>query len=79
VLILSNSQVKKIEAIGGNFFCIIGQGQSQRFIHFKIKNDSISYAKSVVNDVVKDFIQNPENKNQLFLLTNKEILSFFLK
>jgi hypothetical protein len=75
MLILPNSQVKKIEAICDNFFCIIGQGQSQRFIHFKIKNNSVSYAKSVVNDVVKDFIQNPENKNQLFLLTNKEILS----
>ena len=57
MLILPNSQVKKIEAICDNFFCIIGQ----RLIHFKIKNDSISYAKSVVNDVVKDFIQNPEN------------------
>ncbi|MEI7586870.1 hypothetical protein [Runella sp.] len=71
MLILPNSQVKKIEAICDNFFCIIGQ----RLIHFKIKNNSVSYAKSVVNDVVKDFIQNPENKDQLFLLTNKGILS----
>jgi hypothetical protein len=67
-ILLPISDIKKIEAIDGNFFCIV----ENRFVHFKVENDSIRYAKVVV-DNVKDFVKDSEK--ELFLLTNNNILS----
>ena len=68
--ITPTSVVKKIIVVDNNFFTII----NNQLIKFKVNNDNIVLTESIENNV-KDFIQNSEKNNSLFLLTDNEILS----